>query len=601
MAQGDKKSDNKDAARDKEVSGVALLYKAFRVLDAVADSRTPPRVADLLQLTDLSKGTLYRVVQALVDRRYLRVDPNDQSYRLGTRLFDMAHAVWEGFDLRRAAASELVDLRERTGETTRLAIMDRYEALFIDQADGLHELRVNGGVGSRYPLHATAAGKAILSALEPVHLAETLARLPLSELTPATIVDGDEFRAHLSIVRARGYATSVDERVTGISSVAAPILDARKVPIGAIVVTGPSTRLTNDDLESIGRDLIAAARRIAGNAGLFSEAYSVSTAPRPPKQISDDVTCALPFKAVQGESPLWVPGQDILYWVDVLAPALHIFNPRIQHNRTIPLRFIVSAVAKISETKVLLITQNGVYALNLRNNEMTFLVDPEPETPTQRLNDAKVDRGGRLWVGSMAIDGTPGHGALYSVDSQLKVIQHVDGLTMPNGIGWSPDNKWMYFVDSVTCKIYRARFDLASGKLSERTVFMNTAPEKGRPGGLTVDSNGSIWVAMYDGWCIDRFSPDGTLEESIAVPVPRPTSCIFGGPDMDILYVTSARIRLSAERISEGPWSGSVLAIRTKRHGFPEQAFIVGKEHKMAKKREALHSLSRQATDDPSA
>lgn len=579
MAQGEKTSDGKEVVREhKEVSGVALLYKAFRVLDAVADSRTPPRVADLLQLTDLSKGTLYRVLQALVDRRYLRVDPNDQSYRLGTRLFDMAHSVWEGFDLRRAAASELVELRDRTGETTRLAIMDRYEALFIDQADGLHELRVNGGVGSRYPLHATAAGKAMLSALEPVHLAETLSRLPLSELTPATIVDGDEFRSHLSMVRARGYATSVDERVTGISSVAAPILDARKVPIGAIVVTGPSTRLNHDDLDSIGRDLIAAARRIAGNAGLFSDAYSVSTAPRPPKQISENVTCALPFKALQGEGPLWIPGQDLLYWVDVLAPALHIFNPRMQHNRTVPLRFIVSAVAQISDTSVLLITQNGLYALNLRNNEMTFLVDPEPGTSTNRLNDAKVDRAGRLWVGSMAIDGTPGHGALYSVDSRLRVVQHVNGLTIPNGIGWSPDNTWMYFADSGTNTIFRCRYDLATGQLSERTVFIRTAPEKGRPGGLTVDSQGAIWVAMYDGWCVDRFSAAGDLEESVAMPIPRPTSCMFGGPEMNILYVTSARIRLSAERISEGPLSGSILAIRTARQGFAEQAFVMDSE-----------------------
>jgi sugar lactone lactonase YvrE len=468
-------------------------------------------------------------------------------------------------------------LRDRTGETVRLAIMDRYEALFIDQADGLNELRVTGGVGSRYPLHATAAGKAMLSALEPVHLAETLSRLRFAGLTPETIVDEDGFRSHLDMVRARGYATSVDERVTGISSAAAPILDARRVPIGAIVVTGPTMRLTHDDLDSIGRDLIDAARRIAGNAGLFSEAYSVSTTPRPPKKIGEDVSCALPFKALQGEGPLWVPGQDVLYWVDILAPAFHVYNPALKHNRTVPLRFMISAVAQIDESRVLLITQKGLHELDLRSNRMTFLVDPEPDTPTNRLNDAKVDRAGRLWVGSMAIDGSPGHGALYSVDRHLKVIQHDSGLAIPNGIAWSPDDRWMYFADSGTNTVYRARFDLASGSPGAREPLIRTAPDRGRPGGLTVDAQGTIWVAMYDGWSVDRFSPEGVLLESIALPVPRPTSCMFGGPDLDTLYVTTARIRLSAERIAEGPMSGSILAIhRSDMRGLRETSFRMG-------------------------
>ncbi|MCB1331718.1 MAG: IclR family transcriptional regulator, partial [Maritimibacter sp.] len=252
------KPSSKDTKQDREVPGVALLYKAFRVMDAIAEAKTPPRIGDLLAATDLSKGTLYRLLQALVDRRYLRHDPSDQSYRLGTKLFDMAHTVWESFDLRSAASSELIALRDRLGETTRLSILDGYDVLYIDQVDATSELRVASAVGSRAPIHASSSGKAMLSKLEPVQRSEILSRLDLAQLTPATITNEKELRQQIDLVTARGYAISMEERVPGIASVSAPILDASDRPIGALTVTGPAFRLAWDRLDTIGRDLIDA-------------------------------------------------------------------------------------------------------------------------------------------------------------------------------------------------------------------------------------------------------------------------------------------------------------------------------------------------------
>lgn len=556
-----------------EVSGVALLYKAFRVLDAVAEAPTPPRIADLLATTDLSKGTLYRLVQALVDRRYLRVDPGDQTYRLGTRLFDLAHKVWESFDLRAAAASELTALRDRLGETTRLSVLDGYQVLYVDQVDTSNELRVASGVGSRAPSHASSAGKAMLSALDPGHRREALSRLDYEKLTPNTIDSEDAFNDHLDFVAALGYATSIEERVTGISSVSAPILDPRRQPIGALTVTGPSSRLDPDRLTAVGRDLIDCARRIAGNAGMFSDAYSVSTSPRPAMAIGPEVACAVETRAVQGEGPIWSIERQELYWVDILGPALHVYNQRLDHNRTIPLPFMVSSIARTDGPTLLLATQKGVQSFDLHTSRLSLFVDPEPDRRSNRLNDSKVDRRGRLWVGSMAIDGTPGHGSLYCIDRDGRCTLKDSGFAISNGIGWSPDDRFLYFVDSGTSTIYRYDFDIETGDIARQNAFIRVPDDKGRPGGLTVDDEGYLWVAHYDGWFVARYDPDGHIDRIVPLPVPRPTSCIFGGPQMSQLFVTSARIRLSAERIAEAPLSGSVLVISTECRGLPEPTF----------------------------
>lgn len=560
---------------ERGVQGVALLYKAFRVLDAVAAARNAPRIGELLIATRLSKGTLYRLLQALVDRRYLRVDPAEQSYHLGTRLFDLAHSVWESFDLRAAAAPELIDLRDRLGETTRLSVLDGYHVLCIDQQDAFSELRVASGIGNRVPAHASSAGKAMLSALEPVHKAQVLSRLSYDPLTPATIGDEAALRDHLDLVSAKGYALSIEERLAGISSVAAAILDANSRPVGALGVTGPAFRLGLDRLNAIGRDLILAARRISGNAGIYTQPFSVSTPRRPEVPVPGGVECVLEAQPLQGEGPLWSATRQMLYWVDILGPALHVFDPRRGSDRSIPFPFMLSALAETADGNLAVATRRGVQLFDLSTSRLTPLIDPESALASNRLNDAKVDRRGRLWVGSMAIDGSPGHGSLYRIDGRGRATTVDSGFAISNGIAWSPDDRFLYFIDSGVNRVYRYAFDIDSGAVGERSTFISFPEDSGRPGGMTVDAEGFLWIAHYDGWAVSRFAPDGRLDRSIPLPVPRPTSCTFGGDGLRDLYVTSARIRLSAERISEAPRSGSVFRIRPGVRGLPEPAFAL--------------------------
>jgi len=155
--------------------------------------------------------------------------------------------------------------------------------------------------------------------------------------------------------------------------------------------------------------------------------------------------------------------------------------------------------------------------------------------------------------------------SMYPVDDK--------GFTISNGIGWSPDDRVMYFTDTPSRRIYRYDFDRASGGVSNRRVFVEVAPGHGGPDGMTVDAEGFVWSAQFDRWCINRYAPDGKLERSIRLPVQRPTTGMFGGPDLSILYVTSARMDLSEAQLAGQPHAGGVLALDVGVRGLPEPRF----------------------------
>jgi len=554
-----------------ERPGTGVLRKGIQVLDLIARADSPLKFTELVRKSGLPKGTLHRIVATLIDAGFVRIDEREQTYVLGMRLFEMAHIVWDRFDLRGAAEPELERMRDSTHETVRLGILEGQTVIYVDQREAQQPVRLANGVGTRVQCHASATGKAILAHLPPAEQSALLAGLGLQALTPNTIRDVEELRRQLDIAKARGYALSVDEQTPGVSSVAAPILDHAGRPLGAISVTGPSYRLTQNQLHPIGRDLIEAARRIAGYAG--EPRMSISPKPRPLGPERQDVICAIPGTAFLGEGPVWSARDERLYWVDILAPAVHWSDLTSDTYETLAMNELVSAVLPRRRGGLVALTQSGIKALDIRTGEVTLLADPESDKPANRFNDAKVDRQGRLWAGTLALDTSPHQGALWCLDTdgQARCMDH--GFTISNGMGWSPDDKVFYFADSGSGKIHAYDFDAARGDISGRRTFVEVDSEDGRPDGLTVDAEGYVWVAHWDGWCVTRYDPDGTVERVINLPVPRPASCTFGGPDFTTLYVTSARIRLSAQRLSEAPLSGSVFAIETGVRGLAEPMF----------------------------
>lgn len=548
--------------------GMQSLTRGLRVLGIIAAAERPMRFTDLLVAADLPKGTLHRVLQTLVEERFAQLDPRDQSYRLGSRTFELAHRVWDQFDMRGAAEPELVRLRDVTGEAVRLGILDAGAVLYIDQRDNPQAIRVANGVGKRVAVHASALGKAIAAHL---NLSERRALFSgvYDAFTERTIVSQSDLDHQLNLIKARGYALSVDELHEGVSAVAAPILDHRAEPMGAIGIVGPSFRLDEARLHALGRDVIEAARRISGNIGEL--AMSISINPRPLGVVRDDVVCAIPGSDFLAEGPHWSVSEQRLHWVDILAPAIVSGSPAEGTRSSFAMPELVGCVVPMRSGGFIAATESGIKSV--KSGVITTLSTPEADLPGNRFNDGKCDRAGRFWVGSLAINTAPGQGSLWRCDPNGTVIQIDSGFHIANGLGWSPDDKTFYFTDSGRRTIYAYDFDLARGDIANRRVFASVPEQSGTPDGLAVDSEGFVWSAHWDGWCITRYDPEGRVERVINLPVPRPTSCAFGGPDMKTLFVTTARIRLSAQQLAEAPLSGSILAVSVGVPGLPDPNF----------------------------
>lgn len=551
------------------VAGTQALRKGLALLELIA--RSPLRFGELAAAAGLPKATLHRILATLIEAGLIRYDKVTQTYRLGMRLFELAHHVWDEFDLRGAAEPELLRLCELSEETVRLAILDRRQVVYIDERASVRTIRLGSGVGGRVAAHASAVGKAILAHLPPAERAQLVAELEFERFTPNTVTNADEFLRELDLIRGRGYAISVEEQTPGVSSVAAAILDHRARAIGAIAIVIPSFRTGVDALHALGRDVIEASRRISGNAGAV--AMSLAVQKKPLGADRPDVRVAIAGSAFLGEGPHWSAARRRLYWVDILAPAVLHADPQRGGVTVVPMPELVGTIVPRRRGGFVATTQHGIKAIDIDSGAMAPIADPEADRPGNRFNDARCDRAGRLWAGTLAIDTSPGEGSLYRFDPDGRAHRMDGGFHVSNGLDFSPDNRRLYFTDTGKRRIYVYDFDLETGEIDNRRVFHELPEGVGTPNGLTVDAEGCVWSAQWDGWCLTRYDPDGVVERVINLPVPRPTSCIFGGPDLATLYVTSARIRLSAQQLLEAPFSGSVFAVDAGVRGLPEAAF----------------------------
>jgi sugar lactone lactonase YvrE/DNA-binding IclR family transcriptional regulator len=569
MSAGEQPDTNDVEQGSAAIGGTQALRKGISILDLVATR--PMRFTELSSVAGLPKGTLHRILGTLVETGLIRLDRSTQTYRLGVRLFEMAHHVWDEFDLRGAAEPELERLAAKTGEAVRLAVMDGNHVLYIDERTSNRTIRLSSGVGGRVAAHASGSGKAILAHMPPAERMEFIARLTLERFTPNTITEADALIRELDVIKGRGYAISSEEQTAGVSSVAAAILDHRARSIGAIGIVAPAFRITVDDLHALGREVIEASRRISGNAGQV--AMSLQVQKKPLGDDRPDVRTAVVSSAFLAEGPCWSAAQQKLFWVDILAPAILQSDLRRAVAVSTPMPELVSAIVPRRRGGFVAATQHGIKALDIDTGMTTPIVNPEAGKPGNRFNDARCDRRGRLWAGTLAIDTTPGQGSLYRLDPNGEVHRMDTGFHVSNGLDFSPDNRRLYFTDTGKRRIYVYDFDLDTGQIENRRILHELPEGVGTPNGLTVDAEGYVWSAQWDGWCVTRYDPDGEVERVINLPVPRPTSCVFGGPDLTTLFVTSARIRLSAQQLAEAPLSGSVFAVDAGVRGLPDTPF----------------------------
>ena len=279
--------------------------------------------------------------------------------------------------------------------------------------------------------------------------------------------------------------------------------------------------------------------------------------------------------SILGESPVWSVAEQALYWVDVQNPKIHRHDPASGAHDTWLVETEIGSIGLASGKKLVAGLRMGFGLYDLDAGKFDIIDDPEGagRYNANRLNDGKVDRAGRFWCGSMQDPGRAPMGTLYRMDTDRSVHAMANEITVPNAICWSPDDRTMYFTDTHVGTLWAYDYDLATGAIENRRVFAEMADGPGRQDGATVDAEGFVWNAHIFGGRVVRYDPHGRIEREIEVPTPQVTSCAFGGRDLNILYITTASMRMSDEERAADPLAGSLFAVDTGVRGLPEPRF----------------------------
>lgn len=272
-----------------------------------------------------------------------------------------------------------------------------------------------------------------------------------------------------------------------------------------------------------------------------------------------------------GEGPIWHPFESRLYWLDILEEKIQRYDPIRLEYQVFSVGQKISAIGLRGTDSFITAGENGFAFWDVDMDTFRLISHPEKDKSNARFNDGKVDRDGRFWAGTMTT--TDASSTLYKLDKDLEVTPMIHNVTISNGIGWSPDNRVMYHADTRRFTIFAYDFDSENGEISGKREFVRLTGKDGSPDGLTVDAEGYVWCALWGGWRVERYSPEGEHVQTIEVPVAQPSSCAFGGEDFDTLYITSAREGLSQAQLADQPQAGNLFACQPGVRGLPEPKF----------------------------
>jgi sugar lactone lactonase YvrE len=279
-------------------------------------------------------------------------------------------------------------------------------------------------------------------------------------------------------------------------------------------------------------------------------------------------------KAMLGEGPVWDHTSGQLIWVDIMGKSVHFFDPTKGVDGTITLEQRIGAAVPRIKGGLILALENGFHEFNLETKRLTKLIDPESDRPENRFNDGKCDDAGRFWAGTMDMNEELPHGSLYCLETNGTIRKSVENVIVSNGIAWSPDNQTMYYIDSPTKRVLAYDFVLESGELSNPRIIVTIPDGEGFPDGMTVDTDGMLWIAQWDGWQVSRWDPkSGKKLSSIPVPAARVTSCVFGGENFDELFITTARVGLDEKQLADQPSAGGIFCIKPGYKGRPSSFY----------------------------
>jgi sugar lactone lactonase YvrE len=285
-----------------------------------------------------------------------------------------------------------------------------------------------------------------------------------------------------------------------------------------------------------------------------------------------DVESACVQLTLLGEGPSWDERNGTLWWVDIDAHRLWSLRGRDGAPRHWDLEQEVTAAIPRRGGGLVLGLRHSIALTDTQVQIVATLPVVSPERDV-RLNDAACDAAGRLWIGSMATDDRHGRGALFCVNRDHTIWPALTRVTISNGLGWSPDGKTMYHIDTNARRVDMYPYDVTRAALGRRGTLTRLAPSLGRPDGLAVDVDGCVWVALWGGASVHRYTPNGKLDARVELPVSNVTSCCFGGPRLDELYITTARRGLDPQALAAQPLAGALFVCRPGPQGLRAHPF----------------------------
>lgn len=285
------------------------------------------------------------------------------------------------------------------------------------------------------------------------------------------------------------------------------------------------------------------------------------------------IDCVHDAKAKLGESPVWDPHLNCVWWIDCVGRALLRYDLSSGETTTVPVGSAIHAIGVRSTGGLVAAMTFGFCTLNPVSGAHSVISKPEADRPEFHFNDGKCGPDNRFWVGSMHKSYSGHDGRMFKLGPDDVCATMMTGFAVPNGLGWSPDLKSFYIADSPTGAIFKFDYERHGGSLRRRQVAVSPGEAPGWPDGLSIDADGCLWSVRWDGGCVVRFTPDGVIDRVIDLPVTRPTSCAFGGPDLDTLFITSGTAGMDDDALAGEPLAGGLFAIRPGVAGMPVGTF----------------------------
>ncbi len=267
-------------------------------------------------------------------------------------------------------------------------------------------------------------------------------------------------------------------------------------------------------------------------------------------------------KCALGEGPVWDAKRNEIFWLDIFGGEIHRYSFENEKFHTYPINEMIGSMAICKDGSLIIASKSGFGLLNRGTGKIKALANPEHHLPNNRFNDGKCDPLGRFWAGTMSLTEDSGAGNVYVFGHNL-VEKKIEKVTISNGMAWSLDQKTMYYIDTPTLEIVSYAYEKATGHILDKKVVIHIPKDDGYPDGMTIDSEGMLWIAHWGGWQVTRWDPD-TGEKLLAIPLPasKITSCTFGGKQLTDLFITSAKEGLSEDELKEQPLAGSLFVIK---------------------------------------